>query len=50
MYVSPSTGVRIMPRMAVVANHLSKQWTHSISRFLQGMIPDREGLLYRDGE
>ncbi|KAB8070046.1 HSF-type DNA-binding-domain-containing protein [Aspergillus leporis] len=23
-------------------------WTHSISRFLQGMIPDREGLLYRD--
>lgn len=26
------------------------QWTHSISRFLQGMIPDREGLLYRDGE
>ncbi|PYH34982.1 HSF-type DNA-binding domain protein [Aspergillus neoniger CBS 115656] len=23
-------------------------WTHSISRFLQGMIPDRESLLYRD--
>ncbi|KAL3475320.1 HSF-type DNA-binding-domain-containing protein [Aspergillus californicus] len=23
-------------------------WTHSISRFLQGMAPDRESLLYRD--
>ncbi|KAL2866832.1 HSF-type DNA-binding domain protein [Aspergillus lucknowensis] len=23
-------------------------WTHSISRFLQGVIPDREGILYRD--
>ncbi|PYI24258.1 hypothetical protein BO99DRAFT_89896 [Aspergillus violaceofuscus CBS 115571] len=23
-------------------------WTHSISRFLQGMIPDRESILYRD--
>ncbi|KAL4787541.1 HSF-type DNA-binding-domain-containing protein [Aspergillus varians] len=23
-------------------------WNHSISRFLQGLIPDRESLLYRD--
>ncbi|KAE8308491.1 HSF-type DNA-binding-domain-containing protein [Aspergillus transmontanensis] len=37
-------------RCLAMAESLSRcyHWTHSISRFLQGMIPDREGLLYRD--
>ncbi|KAE8146084.1 HSF-type DNA-binding-domain-containing protein [Aspergillus avenaceus] len=37
-------------RCQAMAESLTRcyHWTHSISRFLQGMIPDREGLLYRD--
>ncbi|KAE8350708.1 HSF-type DNA-binding-domain-containing protein [Aspergillus coremiiformis] len=37
-------------RCLAMAESLSRcyHWTHSISRFLQGIIPDREGLLYRD--
>ncbi|KAI9373968.1 HSF-type DNA-binding-domain-containing protein [Aspergillus egyptiacus] len=37
-------------RCQAMAESISRcyHWTHSISRFLQGMVPDRESLLYRD--
>ncbi|KAF9892369.1 hypothetical protein FE257_002146 [Aspergillus nanangensis] len=37
-------------RCQAMAESLTRcyHWTHSISRFLQGMIPDRDGLLFRD--
>ncbi|PLN81207.1 flocculation suppression protein [Aspergillus taichungensis] len=37
-------------RCQAMAESLTRcyHWTHSISRFLQGIIPDRESLLYRD--
>ncbi|KAL4803920.1 HSF-type DNA-binding-domain-containing protein [Aspergillus unguis] len=37
-------------RCQAMAESISRcyHWSHSISRFLQGMIPDRESLLYRD--
>lgn len=42
--------VALNARCLAMAESLSRcyHWTHSISRFLQGMIPDRESLLYRD--
>ncbi|KAK1141408.1 Flocculation suppression protein [Aspergillus melleus] len=42
--------VTLNARYQSMAESLARcyHWTHSISRFLQGMIPDREGLLYRD--
>ncbi|KAL6229521.1 hypothetical protein BDW75DRAFT_235147 [Aspergillus navahoensis] len=37
-------------RCQAMAESITKchQWSHTLSRFLQGMIPDRESFLYRD--
>ncbi|KAL4877279.1 HSF-type DNA-binding-domain-containing protein [Aspergillus karnatakaensis] len=37
-------------RCQAMAESISRcyHWTYSVSRFLQGLIPDRESLLYRD--
>ncbi|KKK17817.1 hypothetical protein P175DRAFT_0510150 [Aspergillus ochraceoroseus IBT 24754] len=42
--------VALNARCQAMAESITRcyHWTHSISRFLQGMIPDRESLLYRD--
>lgn len=42
--------VALNARCQSMAESLTRcyHWTHSISRFLQAMIVDREGLLYRD--
>ncbi|KAG2417142.1 hypothetical protein HFD88_008360 [Aspergillus terreus] len=42
--------VALNARCQAMAESLTRcyHWSHSISRFLQGMIPDRESLLYRD--
>ncbi|KAL4994795.1 HSF-type DNA-binding-domain-containing protein [Aspergillus recurvatus] len=38
-------------RCQAMAESITKchQWSQTLSRFLQGMIPDRESFLYRDG-
>ncbi|KAL2832393.1 HSF-type DNA-binding-domain-containing protein [Aspergillus cavernicola] len=42
--------IAINARCQAMAESISRcyHWTYSISRFLQGIVPDRESLLYRD--
>lgn len=44
--------VALTSRCQSMAEGLSKcyQWTHSISRFLSAVVPDRESPLYRDSK